>query len=106
MTGNTIQSIDRLRQAMNNAVRAEDWQQLASYDVQCRDLIGRLVQAERNNEQMVRTLRDKLMSLLEFYHGLLDTCNSHQNVAAGELMVFRRMRYSSGQYSDLQNLAV
>lgn len=106
MTSNTIETIDRLRQAMSDAVRAEDWHQLASYDVDCRNLVGRLVQAERNNEAMVRTLKDQLMSLLEFYHSLLDTCNSHRNVAASELVAFKRMRHGSRQYSNFQRMAV
>ncbi len=106
MTGNTIETIDKLREAMSDAVMAEDWHQLASYDVDCRNLVGRLVQAERNNEAMVRTLRDELMSLLEFYHSLLDTCNHHRDVAAGELVAFRRMRHGSSQYGELQKMAV
>lgn len=106
MTSNTMQSIDRLREAMSDAVKAEDWHQLAAYDVDCRNLVGRLVRAERNNDEMVRTLKAKLMSLLEFYHSLLDTCNNHRNVAAGELVSFRRMRHGSRQYSDFQKLAV
>lgn len=92
-----IEELRELRERMQSAFEAGQWQDLADLDNDCRSLIGRIMTSDRVS------VFDELTATLRFYAELLGSCEKSRNQIAEQSIALRQSQ-ANGRVYRLMNI--